>query len=172
MAEAATKRLFFALWPDDGVRAQCYRISAKLPDRIGKAVTAGNLHVTLLFLGQVAAAQQAEICNGAAKLPVSDMRLVFDRLSFWKKPGVLCLTATDCDTRVTALAAQLSAIAIANAITIEDRPYQPHVTLARKAKALPAIEFEPICWHANQFCLVESCSLASGVGYRVLRRYP
>ncbi|WP_347988132.1 hypothetical protein [Methylomonas sp. AM2-LC] len=51
------KRLFFALWPETAVREQCVAVYKKLPNSMGKPVLASNLHCTLLFLGNVSAAQ-------------------------------------------------------------------------------------------------------------------
>ncbi|WP_347988133.1 hypothetical protein [Methylomonas sp. AM2-LC] len=98
------------------------------------------------------------------------MNLVFDQLSYWQQPGILCITGSAAfDHEVTRLAEQLLAIAIQNGISIDTRSYKPHITLMRKAKALPDIEFEPIIWTTARFCLLESCSLASGVEYQVVR---
>ena len=54
----------------------------------------------------------------------------------------------------------------------EARPYIPHITLARHAKHLPDINFEPIVWRAEAFCLVESCSEPGGVIYKVKEQWP
>jgi 2'-5' RNA ligase len=53
----------------------------------------------------------------------------------------------------------------------ENRPYKPHITLARHARYLPNINFEPIVWRAESFCLVESCSEPSGVNYKVRQQW-
>ena len=54
----------------------------------------------------------------------------------------------------------------------DSRPYKPHITLARHAKYLPDINFEPIVWRAELFCLVESCSESGGVSYKVRQQWP
>ena len=54
----------------------------------------------------------------------------------------------------------------------DTRPYQPHITLARHAQYLPDINFEPIVWRAESFCLVESCSEPDGVCYKVRQQWP
>jgi len=49
----ATIRLFFALWPDDATRralAAC--ASAVVAQTGGREVAAGNLHLTLAFIGE------------------------------------------------------------------------------------------------------------------------
>jgi 2'-5' RNA ligase len=164
----AMKRLFFALWPDQAIRTQCCRVMDKLPATELRPVVASNLHVTLLFLGSVNAEQEAAIVAEAACLPVLPMRLTFNGMSYWKKPGILCLTSDDFDRQVVVLSEQLGAIAVRNGIRIDERRFCPHITLARKVKQAYDLEFEPIVWQAEDFCLVESCSLPDGVEYRVI----
>jgi 2'-5' RNA ligase len=163
------KRLFFAIWPDQSIRQQCNMIIAKLPEAELRPMAASNLHVTLQFLGSVNPEQEAAIVADAAGLVVSPMRLTFNGISYWKKPGILCLTSNDFDQQVASLSEQLGVIAVSHGISIDERRFCPHVTLARKVKQEYDVEFEPIVWRAEDFCLVESCSLVGGVEYRVLR---
>lgn len=165
------KRLFFALWPDADLRRQCRHIARLVTGAGIRPVNANNLHATLLFLGGVDAQQQAAISLTADSLPIPDMELVFDRLSFWKKPAILCLTCTNGDPGTAALAAQMAAIAVQNGVEIDERPFQAHITLIRKAQAPVEVGFEPIVWRAKAFCLVESCSLPGGVRYQVIKRW-
>jgi 2'-5' RNA ligase len=57
-------------------------------------------------------------------------------------------------------------------LQIDSQPYTPHITLARHARHVAEIRFEPILWRAETFCLVESCSEPGGVVYRVLQQWP
>ena len=56
-------------------------------------------------------------------------------------------------------------------IKTEERPYKPHITVARKATRLIDTKAFSIEWPAQSFCLVESCSTADGVRYQVLQRW-
>ena len=165
------KRLFFALWPEQTARQQCEAIIAKL-NSTGKPVTAANLHVTLLFLGHLPSEQQAAITRDAARIPASLTSLTFDRLSFWKKPAVQCLTTDSVDQNIALLNENLAAIAKRHGIVIDDRPFTPHVTLMKKARSAIDIAFNPIIWHSDGFCLVESCPGTDGVNYRILKHWP
>ncbi len=167
-----TKRLFFALWPDSSTRQQCRELIATF-DCNGKAVAADNLHVTLVFLGRVDSQQQTAITQEADSLSVAAMALQFDQLSYWKKPAIGCLTTSfPVDSALVSLADQLAAIAERCGIVVDKRPFTPHVTLFRKLTAALQGEFVPIQWQAKEFCLAESCASASGVLYRVLKRWP
>lgn len=165
------KRLFFALWPEPAARRQCETIIARLSDQ-GRPVSAANLHVTLLFLGRIPPEQQAAITSDAARLPTSSTTLSFERLSFWKKPAVLCLTADYVDRRIVSLNENLTTIAKQYGIAIDERPFTPHVTLIKKVRSAIDIDFNPILWQSNGFCLVESRSGAEGVDYRIVKHWP
>ena len=164
------KRLFFALWPDPETRQKCHQL-ARLLQNAGKPVDARNLHVTLLFLGAVDEVRQREMMQAAASLLVQPMKLRFDRLAYWRKPAVVCLCTEQVDSRIINLVDQLTEIATQQHIVLDQRVYKPHVTLVRKAKKLPDLQFKPIDWVAKSFCLVESVSTPNGVVYRVLERW-
>jgi RNA 2',3'-cyclic 3'-phosphodiesterase len=67
-----------------------------------------------------------------------------------------------------ALHARLGAAMAALGLTVETRPFRPHVTLARRAAgALPPPPAAGLAWRADGYALVDSSA-----GYRVLARYP
>lgn len=165
------KRLFFALWPDDNTRLQCLNIREAIDSGKIKPVHAANLHVTLVFLGNVAADKEIALRQAVANIFVPEITLRFNKLSFWKKPGILCLTATGLCPELISLVDHLSTLARKLDIKIDERAYQPHVTLAKKVKEPDILEFEPITWRSNAFCLVESCTLLSGVQYRIVEQW-
>lgn len=165
------KRLFFALWPDEATRQQCRKVTREVRG-LGRPVATDNIHITLVFLGGVDADNQTKMMQAAANIAVQPMTLVFDRLEYWKKPAVVCLGTERGDPAVLNLVEQLTAAATQNGISVDQRPYKPHVTLLRKAKALDGeIKFEPIVWRADGFCLMESCSTPHGVEYRLMKRW-
>lgn len=165
------KRLFFALWPDEAIRQRCRHLIRAVRSA-GRPVSATNLHITLVFLGSVDEAAQTTMTQAAANIVVPPMTLTFNRLDYWKRPRVVCLSTEQIDPPVASLVEQLTCAAIQNEIKVDRRPYKAHVTLLRKAKSPPEIEFEPIVWQARAFCLVESCSTPSGVEYRVIESWP
>ncbi|MDH5265059.1 MAG: RNA 2',3'-cyclic phosphodiesterase, partial [Betaproteobacteria bacterium] len=55
-------RLFFALWPDAAARAALADLARATANRYGgRAVPAANLHLTLVFLGEVDPARIAAL---------------------------------------------------------------------------------------------------------------
>lgn len=166
------KRLFFALWPDAALRQLCVTEMPKLK-AYGKPVLPANIHVTLLFLGATDTDRQRALSEFASTITIEPMTLAFDKLSYWKKPAVYCLTSTSGNAAVSELAGQLSRAAASLGMEVDNRPFKPHVTLLRKARFSPVHDRipQPIVWTADNFCLVESCSTPSGVEYRVIRRW-
>ncbi|CCE22094.1 RNA 2',3'-cyclic phosphodiesterase [Methylotuvimicrobium alcaliphilum] len=167
------KRLFFALWPDEAVRRQCTELAHRLLKAEDRSVNPGNLHVTLVFLGAVGDVLESAMVQAAGEMKkLQPVAIHFDELSFWRKPGIICLTSSNPDDKAMILAEHLSALVSSFGHSIDERSYRPHVTLIRKAKQSVQTEFEPIIWHSNTFCLVESCSAPGGVDYRVIRQWP
>jgi 2'-5' RNA ligase len=164
------KRLFFALWPDPETRARCAAVSAALKTA-GHPVPPDNLHVTLVFIGSVDEALEEKLIEAAETVNFAKISIRFDVLDYWHRPGIICLTGKPEDSAAASLVDALNQIAAALAIRTDDRPYQAHVTLLRKAKKLPPLAFEPIVWQADAFCLVESCSMPAGVVYRELKTW-
>ncbi|MGD7034172.1 RNA 2',3'-cyclic phosphodiesterase [Methylotuvimicrobium buryatense] len=166
------KRLFFALWPDEAVRSKCEELARRLLKTGDRSVNPGNLHVTLVFLGAVNDVFESAMVQAVGEMKkLEPVTIHFDELSFWRKPGIICLTSSNPDDKAMILAESLSAMVSSLDHPIDGRAYRPHVTLIRKAKQSFQTEFEPIIWHSNTFCLVESCSAPGGVDYRVIRQW-
>ncbi|MFZ2449855.1 MAG: RNA 2',3'-cyclic phosphodiesterase [Methylovulum miyakonense] len=166
------KRLFFGLEPIDETRERCTSIIQAIANGANQPVPAANLHVTLVFLGLLDAAKESALLEDAATVACAKTAIIFDQLSYWQKPGILCLAASDTVPELLSLAGQLTALAKRRGVTLDGRPYQAHVTLARKAKHPVGLAFGPVIWPADTFCLFESCSVENGVEYRVLKRWP
>ncbi|WP_394754451.1 RNA 2',3'-cyclic phosphodiesterase [Crenothrix sp.] len=165
------KRLFFGLAPDIATRQQCACLQKAIDNGQSQAVAIANLHVTLVFLGAININTENLLMEEAATILLPEVNLNFDQLSYWSKPGILCLTSRTIGSSVLLLVEQLTVIAQKHTISIDPRPYQPHVTLARKAKQSVSLVFEPIIWHADCFHLFESCSTDHGVEYRILNSW-
>lgn len=163
------RRLFFALWPDDNTRQALQQISTALPLSSRQRIAAENWHVTLAFIGNVNEALIPNIIAIAMAIRMPAITLVFDQLDYWRSPKVLCLTCSQPALAATNLVTQLSTPLTALGLTLDTRPYCPHLTLARHIHDKPPAVFKPIIWNANQFALVESISSPAGVIYQPLQ---
>ncbi|NOQ14527.1 MAG: RNA 2',3'-cyclic phosphodiesterase [Methyloprofundus sp.] len=165
------KRLFFALWPDNATRKQIAKINQSIYSEGLRKVKPDNLHVTLVFLGNVDTELEAIIHLGMKNISVQAFSICFDQLAFWRKPRLLCLTAQQYDQQLLILVDALKKELEQYGMMMEDRAYKAHITLARKAHRLVEIEMQPITWQAQSFCLIESLSTPDGVHYQVLQRW-
>jgi len=165
-----TQRLFLALWPDDGVRAQIAAHAAhwRWPGTCARYHPA-DWHATLHFLGNVDADRVPEIA-AAANVPCQAFELVLDQPRLWPRGlAVLCATALPAELR--ALHARLGQALHGLGLALETRPYQAHVTLARHAAAAsPPAAAVPVVWPVRGFALVMSTG-DTDQRYRVLRQY-
>jgi 2'-5' RNA ligase len=168
---AFMKKLFFALWPEDETRQELMRLQKAIDAKGVRWVPGQNLHATLVFLGNVDEATEAAIKQGVAGISIEPLTLTFDQLSYWSRPRILCLTCRQFGQEVVALAEALDKAAADCGLQTDTRPYTPHITLARQARAVEQ-NFTPVIWHAKSFCLMESCSEPGGVYYKVLQQWP
>jgi RNA 2',3'-cyclic 3'-phosphodiesterase len=172
-AAAATQRLFFALWPSGAVREALAGLLEGESHRIGRRVPDTNLHLTLAFVGTVTAEQRACMETAACAVEAVPFTLTLDRLGYWPRPRIVWAGASATPSALVDLVAHLNAGLSGCGYAPEQRPYQAHVTLSRKAQAAPRRrDTPPIVWPAEEFCLVESVSEEHGSVYRVLARWP
>ena len=170
---ADVRRLFFALWPDDGVRGQLAGLAARVAVGHGVRVAQANLHITLVFLGSADGKLAACAQSAAAGIRGRAFTLSLDCLGHWPRPQVLWLGAKHTPAALAALVQELNQGLTRCGFTPEDRPYQPHLTLARKLRrADTAQAIDPVVWRVEQFCLVQSITRAQGAEYRVLHTWP
>lgn len=167
----SAQRLFFALWPEPELQGQfANAASAILPAGRGRPVPAANLHVTLVFLGAVGAAQRVCIEDVAARARSKPFELRFDRTGYFRQPQALWFGCTQTPPELTMLVEQLARGAEECGFAAERRPYAAHLTVRRGLRSDPGRPpLIPIPWRVDRFALVESVSNPSGVQYRPLR---
>ncbi len=153
----AKKRLFFALWPEDAVRAQLVGLQTLLPQAQGRWLHAQDLHLTLQFLGAVQVGQMSCIRQAADAVSVSRFELCIDHLDYWPKPGIAWAGVKQTPAALTHLHAQLGRGLHNCGFKPEKRCYRPHVTLVRNTTPSGRLAVpEPVLWPVDHFVLVES----------------
>ncbi|MFN3918677.1 MAG: RNA 2',3'-cyclic phosphodiesterase [Methylohalobius sp.] len=173
VATPVKKRLFFALWPDEGVLEKLVRVRKELGLNAGKSVDCQKFHITLLFLGEVPEDKIEALKALAEQLPLAPCELTLDRLEHWVRPAVLCLTASHPPQPLTRLVEELRRGVRKLGFALERRPFRPHLTLARQVKKRIANrQIEPLPWPVHEFTLVESELDSQGSRYTVLDRWP
>lgn len=168
-----TRRLFFALWPEESLRQQIKRHSKSLLRHGGgRPVSLGNLHITLAFLGNVDEGQQSCVEHIADNIRCPAFSMTLDHADHWSKPRVLWIGPSETPEVMVTLATELRDGAIGCGIQMDMRPYRAHMTLMRKvARAREDMTIRPFDWHANSFALVKSVTYQEGVKYEVVKEW-
>jgi RNA 2',3'-cyclic 3'-phosphodiesterase len=167
------RRLFFALWPTDAVRAQL-AAAAQSYAEFGRAIAARNLHVTVAFLGAVAEERLdhvVEIARSTQKLTLDGkFMLHLDRLEFWRRSSLIALTATQVPPELLKIVDGLRAGLRERGFELQEHDaFRPHVTLVRDvARGPAAAAVTPVQWPVESFALVESQVGQRGSQYSVL----
>jgi len=177
-----TLRGFFALWPDAEVRDRLAELACATSKRVhGRAPRPENLHLTLVFVGEVPPASVAKL-QGIGRIAVATVApfvLTLDRIGAFHRQGIAWAGASAPPAELLRLTTELGAGLAAQGWRLERRAFQAHVTLARRCRipvgdplrdgeSLPV----PIAWNVARMTLAAS-ELASGPPrYRELDAWP
>ena len=173
MREPKDIRLFFALWPDDGVRNRIEACVDKFPAAAGRVVPRYNWHMTLHFIGNTTFAEKKCLGRQAAEVRANRFQLIIDQTGFFKKPKVFWLGCMRPPKTLFDLHNNLGGKISRCEYEPETRPYSPHITVARKVEKPPElIRIDPVEWLVDKFVLIESVSVKGGVRYEVIETYP
>jgi 2'-5' RNA ligase len=176
----ARRRLFFALWPDETTRAQ---LSAACTDVAaasgGRPVEPAHYHLTLAFLGSVPGEAVPEIRRLAARVEPAGTAVCLDRFGYFARAGVLWLGASSTPPALGRLAEQIRQRMQVLGLPADEKPFRPHVTIARKVPDPPRNPVSrtggaglPVVWPIREFVLVDSVTDPAGARYEVLERFP
>ena len=170
------RRLFFALWPGpEALVAANAAVRRLVPPGTGRPQRSDQLHLTLEFLGDVPEPRLGSVLEAGAAVAGSaaPFDIVFDRLEHWRRPQVLCLTASLVPEPLVALVRSLRSSLSDRGFVPERRPFRAHLTLARKVR-LPSAAgpVESLRWAAHDYSLVESITGREGSRYDRLATWP
>ena len=172
--------LFFALWPDAGVRAQIEAAAQILKSEhapLGRWIKPHRYHLTLRYLGEHTSLPESLVA--AALAAGDDVRarsfdVVLDVAgSFANRKIPWWLGCAGVANGFTALWKEIVAGLEAKGHPQHDE-VDPvaHVTILRDAdRRLPRTPIAPIVWPAREFVLIDS-QLGPQARYEILRRWP
>lgn len=170
-----TVRLFFALWPNAKVRRALDQAGRKLHAACGgRRMQAPNVHLTLVFLGNVAVARLDELRAVAGRVSGPSFSMMLDRLGWWRHNRVAWAAPQETPEALQGLVSQLQDGLRNAGIDFDDRPiFAPHITLLRNARC-NEVEMPPLApleWTADEFVLVKSATTDAGAAYEVIGRW-
>ena len=165
-------RVFFALWPDDGVRDALHREAQMLhPNCGGRVMRRENVHLTLVFIGDVAAERLDELRSVAGTISGSSFELVLDQLGYWRHNRIVSASPLTVPEALRELVSSLEGRLQQAGFEFDRRPYAPHITLLRDARAPGVPAPLSLDWTVGDFALVESAHGPRGAEYHVLERW-
>lgn len=167
-------RLFFALQPDAAFRERVaqFRNMLSLPAKAALHHP-GDLHTTLHFLGPQPGTMVDRLCALPDEIGTEAFDLSFDAVELWRKPRIVCLTASRIPEPLVNLHRRLGHFVESFGISTEQRAYRPHITLARKSVAFESSGLaEPIRWRVTRFALYRSLAQPAVPRYEVVCGWP
>jgi 2'-5' RNA ligase len=135
----------------------------------------GNMHVTLSFLGQTDPARLEAIQQGLATLHAGRLRLELNGVGVFK--GILHAQVKPSAALLT-LAERVVKSMESCGFPREQRPFLPHVTVARTKERISLSSSrggDPAFWQhfeADEFLLYQSLTRPEGAIYKVLKAFP
>ncbi len=170
-------RLFFALQPPADLAEALAGEALTLSRRYGgRPARPESIHLTLAFLGEVAAERLPDVLAAGRAVQAPEFDLTIDRFALWPHNGVLwagCAPPADGLFRlVTNLREQLRAASVA---FDGGSRFVPHVSLVRRVRAHEKLDLPaPIsrCWTCYDFALIRSRLMEAGSDYAVVETFP
>lgn len=173
---AILNRLFFALWPAQGVRAQvaatadfvCANLSVE-----GRRLNPERYHITLRFIGNNVGAQvEAAALKVAAEVDAPPFSLRLDQAGSFRNDDIpIWLGPSAVPAELIYLEETLGRVFGARQRRQKSH-FAPHLTILREASTpLPAQPVAPIDWRVEEFVLIRSV-FRPQAEYKILQRYP
>ena len=139
-----------------------------------------HLHLTLNFIGGVEEACVERIAAALADVPSPVLALSVQGVGYFgtsQRPSVLWAGLAH-SVQLHQLQQRLAERLLPLGLAIEDRPYTPHITLARVKPGVPLQAFlerhaqlSIAAFPVEHICLFLSSPAAHGVRYRVIERF-
>jgi RNA 2',3'-cyclic 3'-phosphodiesterase len=165
------RRVFFALWPDDTTRSALRFATQRAVQACGgRPIAKGNLHLTVAFLGELTAEGLAA-ARAVPPIQVGEFEITLDALGVWPESKILWLAPMEPPPALGEIEARLWDGLAERGFRTEERIYRPHVTLARRARAVEET-VAPVRWPVRELALVESIPYGKNVHYEVLETWP
>lgn len=169
----AAARVFFALWPDAAVREALARHGRALQRELGGKLTpADAVHMTLLFLGNVAENRLPALQAAPAAVRFAPHAMRIDTAQCWRHNRIAWVGPRETPALLAELVARLEARVAEAGFAFDRRSFAAHVTLLRKAHCrafdvpMPAVD-----WRVEDFVLVRSQLHQEGSRYSVIGRW-
>jgi 2'-5' RNA ligase len=136
-----------------------------------------DMHVTLSFLGHVEPSLLEQIQQSLAVLHADRIRLQLNGVDIFSNGGIL-LAKAEPSPNLLSLTEQVLQAMEHCGFPREQRPFTPHVTLARSKGRIKLVSRQSHdsafrqTFRVDEFCLYQSFTRPEGSQYQVLRTFP
>lgn len=174
-------RLFIAIEIPDNIKTAIGTMHVDIPD--ARWVPAEQIHLTLAFLGEVEEAAVGRLTEELARIQLPEFILGFSGTGCFPsrhRPRVLWIGMVP-HPRLIALASRVRTAVLVCNIPQEERPFSPHITLAR-LKLAPSREFAAFLdrnqnlkfppFRVREFTLFQSRLTQHGAVHIPVRNFP
>ncbi|HEX3927826.1 MAG TPA: RNA 2',3'-cyclic phosphodiesterase [Gemmatimonadales bacterium] len=176
-------RLFVGLALSDEAKTMLERVTLRLrgPEDGLRWPTVEQWHITLVFLGVVEDRERAVLLRALRKIRATAVSIEINGLGTFDRAGVL-YAAVEITPGLLRLQQTVAETIRMSGFALEERPYKPHITLARSRNrggsqtlqrlgAVLAQQRLQVSWTAEEFLLYESELSPTGSRYRVRERF-
>ncbi len=164
-------RLFFAIWPGEEAARSLAGVSLALAELAGgKPVPRGKIHLTLAFLGGISPGETGEAARIGAAVRSPPFGLEIDHVGSFRGARVAWAGPSEMPAALGSLQSGLADALRGAGFRLDERPFAPHVTLARKIeRAVPRAPMPPVEWRVDELTLARS---ETGTGrYSIVERW-
>ena len=169
----AVARMFYGLPVGDCARAITPLVPAIVEEAQGRAVPRENLHATLAFVGAVPQDAVTRLVRIGDALPRPSLVLLLDTVGSFRGARVAWIGPSQVPLPLARLHDALARALRADGFAVEERPYHPHVTLARRCGRIVAPRtIEALEWRVPAIVLYESIGAPGGPRYEPRAQWP
>lgn len=171
-------RVFFAIWPDCAAQAQMAGLTKRLSLSLcnGRDMKAENIHLTLVFVGEIepnTLEALRMVADGIKGSVVRAFDFAVEEIRYWKHKRIVYAAPTSAPRELLDLVNALSSGLAAAGFSLEQRVYAPHITLMRNASCQTVPQLAaPIVWQVREWMLVTSEQTSDGSVYTPISRWP
>lgn len=174
-------RIFIAIELPDQVRSMLARLRRELPG--ARWLPAEQLHLTMAFLGELDQSSVNRLTDQLSKLQLPDFALHFSAIGCFpdQRQARVLWIGVQPEPLLTKLARSIQQTIVSCEIPLEQRPFSPHITLARfKPPAAPQILQPYLRQHSQpklpaievrEFILFQSRLTSQGAIHTPLERF-
>lgn len=171
---APRTRYFFALWPDEKLRAALAAVAAAIPP--GAAARAYRVrperyHLTLAFLGPLSALQIEAAQKAGAAVRGRAFGLRLDRVGYFDSAHLAWIGPQVPPPELLRLKAALDRELLHLQLPVERAAFAPHLTCLRGLDDAPDPPAVALDWPVSGFALVRSTVGGAASSYRLLGRW-